>query len=213
VIPTLAQRLARSCAVLTVDVQRAFFADDGSYARLGHDPRPMQLALPRVAALHGRARAAGVPLVHVRTHGVSWSNWPRHVAPPAILRRYERARPPPPAMCAPGTPDAELAQEAEPRAGEPLITKHTYDAFFGTPLESALRRLGVETLVIAGLTTECCVSTTAGSALCRGYAVVVASDAVATPDPEVQRVSLGVLAEHVGFVASVDEIAAAGGWP
>jgi nicotinamidase-related amidase len=78
----LTDRLARPHALLVVDVQRAFFAADGSWAKLGYDVEPMRAALPRIGALIGRARLSEVPVLHVRTVAAHWLDWPRHVAPP-----------------------------------------------------------------------------------------------------------------------------------
>ncbi len=204
-------RLSRRTALVTIDVQRAFFARDGSSALMGHDVEPAQRALPSIQRLHQLARAARVPIVHVRTEGRPWLNWPHHVTPPAMTDRLASA-PAGTRFLDPLTDDVEFAPEAMPEADEAVITKHVLDSFNGTPLLFSLRQLRAQTLVLAGLTTECCVETTARSALCHGYAVVVAEDAVAAYDEERHRASLRVMSEFVGIVASVEEIANAGGW-
>jgi nicotinamidase-related amidase len=207
----LVDRLARPHAVLVVDAQRAFFADDGSWAKLGYDVAPMRAALPKIGALIGRARMSKVPVIHVRTVGAHWLNWPRHVAPPELVSRLV-ARHPEGGMLVEGSRDVELAPEATPLAGEPVITKHAYDAFNGTPLALTLRHLGVETVVLAGLTTDGCVDTTARSALCHGFAVILAHDAMATEQPLAHEASLAVLGRLVGPAASVEEIVTTPGW-
>jgi len=207
----LVDRLARPHAVLIVDVQRAFFAEDGSWAKLGYDVAPMRAALPRIGALIGRARMGEVPVVHIRTVGAHWLNWPRHVAPPELVSRLV-ARRPKGEILVDGSSDVEFAAEATPLAGEPIVTKHAYDAFNGTPLAFTLRHLGVETIVLAGLTTDGCVDTTARSALCHGFGVVLAHDAMATEQPLAHEASLAALGRLVGPAASVEEIVTSPGW-
>ena len=208
----LASRLARKTALLSIDVQRAFFAEDGSFALVGDDTAPMRRILPAIGRLQARAREAGLLLAHVKSEGPSWLNWPRHVAPPRMLESMLSVKGPL-RMLEPGSRDVEFATEALPQKGEPVVTKHVFDAFIGTPLDWLLHRAGIETVVVCGLTTEGCVETSARSALGHGYAVVVAEDAVATSDPELHAASLRVLGERFGIVASSDEIGTAGGWP
>ena len=70
----------------------------------------------------------------------------------------------------------------EPQGGEPLVTKSVNAAFIGTDLDLRLRRLGVEQVVLFGLTTDMCVSTTARVAANLGYRTVVVGDASACFD-------------------------------
>ncbi len=75
-----------------------------------------------------------------------------------------------------------IKTEAAPAAGEPVYRKSVNSAFIGTTLEADLRRAGVDTLVIAGLTTNHCVSTTTRMAGNLGFLTYVVSDATATFD-------------------------------
>ena len=61
-----------------------------------------------------------------------------------------------------------------------MVRKNVNSGFIGTDLESQLRRKGIETLVIVGITTDHCVSTTARMAGNMGFDVYVVSDATAT---------------------------------
>jgi len=61
-----------------------------------------------------------------------------------------------------------------------VYDKSTNSAFIGTSLAEDLRALGIDTLVVAGLTTDHCVSSTARMAADLGFTVIVVSDACAT---------------------------------
>ncbi|MGC8670498.1 MAG: cysteine hydrolase family protein [Thermoprotei archaeon] len=78
-----------------------------------------------------------------------------------------------------GTWGAEVVEELHPRAGEVVLEKHAYSAFYGTPLDYLLRSLGVSEVVLIGLDADICVRHTAADAFFRGYAVAVIKDAVA----------------------------------
>jgi len=80
----------------------------------------------------------------------------------------------------PGTPGNQIKDIVAPRSEEPVVRKDVNSAFIGTDLESQLRRKGIGTLVIAGITTDHCVSTTARMAGNMRFDVYVISDATAT---------------------------------
>jgi uncharacterized protein YcaQ/nicotinamidase-related amidase len=80
----------------------------------------------------------------------------------------------------PDQPGCEFKPETLPESGETVFAKRVNSAFIGTELESYLRRQGHNTLVIVGLTTNHCVSTTARMAGNLGFETYVVSDATAT---------------------------------
>ena len=79
-------------------------------------------------------------------------------------------------------PGFEVKDEAKPMAGEPVIVKHVNSAFIGTDLQVSLESQGIKQLVIVGLTTNHCVSTTTRMAGNLGFDVLLISDATATFD-------------------------------
>jgi nicotinamidase-related amidase len=82
----------------------------------------------------------------------------------------------------PGAEGNEVKEIVEPLPGERVVKKNVNSAFIGTDLESQLRNKGIQTVVIVGLTTDHCVSTTARMAGNMGFDVYVVSDATATFD-------------------------------
>jgi nicotinamidase-related amidase len=80
----------------------------------------------------------------------------------------------------PDRPGNAIKPEAAPQPGEPVFQKTVNSAFIGTTLEAHLRAQGIDTLVLVGLTTDHCVSSTARMAANLGFSVSVVSDGTAT---------------------------------
>jgi nicotinamidase-related amidase len=136
--------------LLVIDVQRAF--DDPAW-----EERNNPDAEQHVRGLLAAWRAAGAPVVHVRHESAS---------PEGLFRR--------------GTAAFEFKPEAEPLPGEPVVDKRVNSAFIGTDLEERLHAAGAETVVVAGLTTDHCCSTTARMAGNLGFETWFVADATAT---------------------------------
>lgn len=96
-------------------------------------------------------------------------------------------------------------QEVVPMEGEPVFQKKVHSGFIGTGLEPYLRENGIRHLVVAGLTTDHCVSTTVRMAADLGFGVSLVSDAVATFD-KAGPDGITYTAEHIHAVhlASLD---------
>ena len=139
-----------SPTLIVVDVQRGF--DDAGWTERNNPD-----AEARIADLLAAWRAEGAPVVHVRHESTS----PRG--------RFNR-----------GTESFEFKPEAAPLAGEPVVEKTVNSGFIGTDLEQRLRAAGAATVVIAGLTTNHCCSTTARMAGNLGFETWFVSDATAT---------------------------------
>ncbi len=75
-----------------------------------------------------------------------------------------------------GTPGAEIVDELKPKPQDYIIVNYGKSAFYGSPLEVILRRLGVDTLVIGGISTQMFVESTVRDATDRDFNVIVLSD-------------------------------------
>jgi len=76
-----------------------------------------------------------------------------------------------------GTPGARVIPQLEPQPGDFQIPKRTYSAFHGTGLDSLLRGLDADSVLITGVHTHICGLHTAADAFYRGFGVKVVSDA------------------------------------
>ena len=145
--------LPQDAVLLIIDVQKGMDVYRDRYHRNNPD-------LERnIARLQQAWRESGRPLIHVQ-HLSTLPNSP--------LR--------------PGQSGVEIKDEVRPLAGEPVVQKSVNSAFIGTTLEADLRRRGITTLVMVGLQTNMCVSTTARMAGNLGFTTYVVSDATATFD-------------------------------
>lgn len=105
----------------------------------------------------------------------------------------------------------------EPRAGEPLVTKGVNAAFIGTDLDLRLRRMGVDTIVTFGISTDMCVSTTIRVGANLGYRMIVIGDACdcfelpdglggIIPAETVHQVHLATLAFEFAAVMTTEQL-------
>lgn len=83
-------------------------------------------------------------------------------------------------QAAAGPNSAETIHELAPRPDELVIRGHTYDKFYGTPLDLALRSRDIRCLIITGILADICVNCTLLSAANRDYRVTAVTDGVAT---------------------------------
>jgi nicotinamidase-related amidase len=154
----------RRPALLVIDFVRAYLVKDSPlYAGV-------EAARDGAEALLRASRAAGLPIVHTnvvyqpggRDGGVFFRKVP-------ALRCFEAGAHP---------ELAAFAEGLEPIAGETVISKQYASAFFATSLASTLTALGVDTVLIAGLSTSGCVRASAVDCVQHGFVPVVVREAV-----------------------------------
>ena len=144
-------RRTRQTILLVVDLQTAAF-DGVTVPPIHRAERLVQ----NVRALLDTARAEHVPIVHIQHCGLPGEPFGEE---------------------APGFP---IFKSVGPNPGELVVQKRSANAFEGTDLHQQLQKIGVQTLVVAGLQSEQCVAATCRGALQLGYAVQLAADAHST---------------------------------
>jgi ureidoacrylate peracid hydrolase len=105
-----------------------------------------------------------------------------------------------------GPNSAEIVAELDPRPDELVVLGHTYDKFYGTPLDLALRCQDIRDLIITGVVTDVCVNCTVLSAANRDYHVTVVTDGVATLWPELQEACFAIWRRKFARLRNTDEV-------
>lgn len=106
-----------------------------------------------------------------------------------------------------GTQGQLIHESVAPLSDEIVIKKQFPSAFWQTNLQEVLEQHGVQNLVIAGMMTHMCVSTTTRAAMERGYMATVITDACATCDLEFQGEILPAQTVHRSALAEVQMLA------
>ena len=163
-------------ALVVVDLQNDFCHSDGYFAGIGFDVRPCADVAARMGPVVSQARALGLTVVWTMSTN---ADPPVHRLLPHRFRR-EGVEGRPPDRFVAGSWGWELVDGLEPEDDELVVRKPRYDAFLRTSLEDDLRKRGIDTLVVGGVITNCCVDTSARSAFMRGFDVLVLADCVAT---------------------------------
>ncbi len=179
-------------ALLVIDFVRAYLVKNSPlYAGV-------EAARDSCARLLGAARAAGIPIVHTnvvyqpggRDGGVFFRKVP-------ALSCFEAGAHP---------ELAAFAEGLEPLPGETVVSKQYASAFFGTSLASTLTALGVDTVLIAGLSTSGCVRASAVDCCQHGFIPVVVAEAVGDRAAGPHEANLFDIQAKYGDVVGLDEV-------
>ena len=177
-------------AVLFVIDMQNFFLDPSSptYTCGGH------AVLPALKRLVEAFRRAGRPVIYTRhVHNPNLSD-------AGIMEWWWEG------MCIEGSPESEVHRDIAPLSSEKVILKHRYSAFYNTDLETVLRCLKIEDIVISGIMTNLCCESTARDAYYRDYRVFFLADATGSINEEMHLASLLNLAFGFAFVTGADDV-------
>jgi ureidoacrylate peracid hydrolase len=184
-------------ALLVIDMQRDF-VDEGAIMEV---PMARQ-RLPEMRRILDCCRADGVPVFFTR-HVLS----DRFDVSPLETTYIPRLKT---AGMREGTPGVEVVDALIPLAGETIVDKHRYDAFYNTRLDTALRNVrgpnGVDTVIIIGTVTNICCESTARSAFMRDYKVAFISDANGGLDQASHEATLGIIGKVFGRVMTTEDL-------
>jgi nicotinamidase-related amidase len=182
-------------ALVAIDLQRGIVANPAT----PHDPKDV---VARAARMVKALRAAGgtVVLVHVTPSRDGRDGLKAITDASGPVGRIPSALP----------PDwSEIVPELEPEKADVVITKRQWGAFYGTELDLQLRRRGVGTIILCGISTNVGVESTARDAFERGYQQVFVEDAMSARAAEEHAAAISTLFPRIGRVRSTEDVLAA----
>jgi nicotinamidase/pyrazinamidase len=91
-----------------------------------------------------------------------------------------------------GTKGAEVVDDLRPHPTDIILPKRRFSAFFKTDLDQTLRVLGVDTIVVTGITTEVCVLMTVLDGLCHDFSTILLEDCSASRSKEFHKTCLSL---------------------
>jgi nicotinamidase-related amidase len=189
--------------LLLIDLQNDFLHPDGWYAKKGIDISHMRRVIEPTHGLLAAARAAEVAVVWTR-HGYRDR---RDAGPFMELRPFLRE-----GGLRLGTWGFDLYEEFEPAADDWLVEKSRLSAFFDTKLDTVLRALDAETILIGGVLTNQCIAATSKDASFRNYKPIVVEEATGTTLPHLHEPALEMVrvgwGEVRGLAETLDEVRA-----
>jgi len=201
-------------ALIVVDMQRYFTQPSFPFTDLfekmspgvcaGYLRRVRENVIPSIRRLLDQFRKTGSLVVFTAVgtetkDGSDLAGWARALDEAGVNLLGTRVHPPV------GDASWQIDPALEPRSEEVVVNKFSAGTFATKDLAKLLRSRGVDRVVIAGVVTDVCVSTTAREAADRNFKVVVVSDACTTFSETLHQANLEAL--HVfGWVREADEV-------
>jgi nicotinamidase-related amidase len=196
-------------ALVIVDMQNDFVHPDGGFAHRAREHPETKIdmpflmsTIPHVKRLADAFRRAGRPVVYVTQvlrpdySDAAFPYWRATKGSTSGNRTF----------IVEGTWGAQIVDELKPEHGDHRVIKKGFGGFANTPLDTTLRNLGVNTCVMAGVTTCVCVSTTIREGVEYNYRMIVVSDAVAEIHRDAHEAELKTMARVFADVKSSDEV-------
>lgn len=187
---------ASETALIVIDMQNDFCSVGGGMDKRNYDISHSRKIIPNIANMIAVCRRSGVTVVFVRgensplTTSHTWENRPSAKSDQGLGFR----------LIEPGSWGSQIIDELKPLPSETQIVKRRYSAFVNTELPLLLRNHGISNVIFCGVTTNACVETSLRDAFVMDFHVIVASDCVTSPEPELHQASLKTIAKYFGRV-------------
>jgi nicotinamidase-related amidase len=209
--PSVPLRADGSTALLVVDMQYHDASPEGGFNRAvsvthpgsleSYERRVEEVVVPTIVRLLAYFRAHGMPVVFLTlvSEHRDYRDFPR--VPREMTLELERRSGIEGILWA-GDPGARILDQLAPETGELVIAKRSAGAFATSDIHAALLANGISELVVAGVTTSCCVESTAREAADRGYGVVIVADGCAEYDQAAHDATLRTFHGNFGRVVA-----------
>lgn len=160
-------------ALLLID-----FINPLDFPEAGDLATPALAAAKKASRLTRAARKQGIPVIYVNDNFGRWRSDFN-----TMVTRLGRS----------GEPSASIVRLLRPGRNDLTVLKPMHSAFFGTPLDIILDKIGVRSLVMAGLATDICIQLSAADAFLRGLKVHAPEDCTAAETPEKKETALAYM--------------------
>jgi ureidoacrylate peracid hydrolase len=195
-------------ALIVVDMQNAYASPGGYLDLAGFDIGGAAGVIDKIALLVEAARSAGVTVVYfqngwdpqyVEAGGPGSPNWWKSNALKTMREKPELDG----TLLAKGTWDYALVDKLTPQAGDIVIEKPRYSAFYNTSLDSMLRARGIKNLAFCGIATNVCVESTLRDGFFLEYFGVLLEDATHQAGPAfLQEATVYNVEKFFGWVSN-----------
>lgn len=182
--------------LINIDDQNDFLHPEGAYQQHGVDISHMQRVIGPTNRLVQACRDRDVPIIWT-THGTrsAVDGGPFYHLRPLLSSGGLRV----------GTWGYQLTDEMDVQEEDWIVAKHRLSSFYETNLDSILRGLGIDTVLITGVLTNQCVGATTKDALFRDYKPIVVEECTGTAFPELHDPAIAMIRAGWGQVNTVDE--------
>ena len=193
---------AAETALLSIDVQNTYLAlPDDPVERARWAPfhkRMREVVIPATARLQGRFRQHGFEVLHARIACLLESGKDRSLSQKKPGWNY--------LLLPKDREDAQIVPELAPQAGEIVVTKTTDSALTGTNLRLVLHNMGIKNVVLTGIFTDQCISSTVRSLADESFNVILVEDCCAAGTDKLHQSELEILNMIYCHVVSSQEL-------
>jgi len=187
-------------AFLAIDMQRDFlFAKDGQ-------PNDMARIIPRFAKLTDVMRSWGCEVIHTRE---SYTSDMHDVTAHKASQNYVGRPGPFGKYLIRGEPGCDFVDELKPLPAERIVDQPGFGKLHGSGLQEKLKSKGITHLVLAGVTTQCCVHSTLREAVDAGFWCITVADCCASPQQKWHDEALDLIASEnhlFGWICRLEDL-------
>ena len=192
----------RTTALAIIDMQRDFVDPGGFGEALGNDVTLLRKVIAPTQRVLDAARKRGLLVIYTREgHRPNLCDLPESKRLRGRLKAGIGDEGPMGRILVRGEYGHGIVDELKPAPDEPVVDKPGKGAFYSTDLDAVLHSRGIRQLVICGVTTEVCVTSTVREANDRGYDCLVLEDCVGSYFPEFQVAALNMIRAQGGIFA------------